>query len=155
NFRIPGLTPGRYEVRVRREGFKEYVQPGLTLAIGDEADLRIDLEIPGLTQTVNVVAETSSTRSPLALGRTFTNRDIDELPVIARDFVSLTLLTPGIFVDRSTGRSQNLTFAASGQNGRNNTLLADGLSLDEHFNGQSRGSFSLDAVKEFMVRPES
>ena len=105
-----------------------------------------------IAQTVTVAADTSATGAALALGRTFTSREIDELPVSSRDFVSLALLTPGLFLDRSTSRSQNVTIAASGQNGRSNTLLADGLTLDEHFTGQARGSFSLDAVKEFMVR---
>ena len=152
NLRVIGLVPGRYELRIEHSGFATFVDPDVHLAIGQEATVAVRLTIAAVAETMTVRAENPAADvSRTTLGRTFATRDIDELPVAARDFNSLALLTPGILVDHSTGRNPDLTISASGQIGRNNTALIDGLTDDDHLGGLMRSGVSLDAVKEFVV----
>ena len=68
------------------------------------------------------------------LGRTFTRREIDALPVPGRDFTTLATLTPGVLPDlnQGGGSNPNLTgFATAAQNGRNNAILIDGVDSSE------------------------
>ena len=151
-FLFIGLVPGRYELRIEHPGFATFVNPHAHLAIGQEATVAVRLGIASVVETMTVRAENPVTDvSRTTPGRAFSTRDIDELPVAARDFNSLALLTPGILVDRSTGRNPDLTIGASGQIGRNNTFLIDGLTDDDHLGGLMRSGVSLDAVKEFVV----
>ena len=114
--------------------------------------MAVRLTIAAVAETMTVRAENPAADvSRTTLGRTFATRDIDELPVAARDFNSLALLTPGILVDHSTGRNPDLTISASEQIGRNNTALIDALTDDDHLGGLMRSGVSLDAVKEFVV----
>jgi Carboxypeptidase regulatory-like domain/TonB dependent receptor-like, beta-barrel len=151
-YRVLGLTPGRYEMRVALEGFAIDVQSDLLLTISAEAQRDVTLRVAGVSQAVTVAGATPQVAiSATALGRTISTREIDELPVAARDFTTLALLTPGILGNYSTNRGSDSTIVASGQIGRNNTFVLDGLSLDAHLGSGVRGGVSLDTVKEFVA----
>jgi hypothetical protein len=155
-FHLANLVPGRYEFRVSRTGFTTAVHGPIALTVGEEARLDVVLRIAALDQAVTVndarMAGVEPTKT--VLGRTFTERNIEALPVPGRDFTTLATLTPGVMPDlnQGGGSSPNLTgFATAGQNGRNNSILVDGLSHDDAVPGGMRGGVSLEAVKEFVV----
>lgn len=155
-FRLAGLVPGRYELRLVKDGFAPATPVAITLTVGQEARIETVLRVASITQSVTVeatrVAGTEPTRT--VLGRTFTDREIDALPVPGRDFTTLATLTPGVLPDlnQGGGSAPNLTgFATAAQMGRNNAILIDGLSHDDAMPGAMRGIVSLDAVKEFVV----
>ncbi len=145
-FRAVGLVPGTYEVEVRHEGFKNLPRT-ITLAVGEVTDIDLTLMV-GISQELDVIAE----KHPEATSprRVFTTSDIDGLPVVGRDFTNLALLVPGILQNQvGTGSSTGIT--ASGQTGRNNIYLIDGMTLDDSQLGNTRGGLSLDTVREFVV----
>ena len=151
NFRLVGLPPGRYEMHTALAGFATDVLSDLELTISAEAEHDVVLHVEGVTVRETVTGTVPSGGvSKTALGRTFTTKEIDELPVAARDFTNLALLTPGILANPN-----NTTVVASGMIGRNNAVLVDGLSLDDHLSSTVRGSVSLDSVKEFVVLSNS
>jgi len=155
-FRVAGLIPGRYELRLERAGFATSVQSPIDLSIGQEINLETVLSIATLSQqiTVNTTRIAGIEPTKTSLSRTFTASDIDVLPVPGRDFTTLATLVPGVLPDlnQGGGSAPNLTgFAAAAQMGRNNTVLIDGLSHDDALPGAMRGGVSLEAVKEFVV----
>jgi hypothetical protein len=155
-FLLAGLAPGRYELRLARDGFAPSAPVTITLTVGEEARIETVLRVASIDQSVTVeaarVAGTEPTRT--VLGRTFADREIDALPVPGRDFTTLATLTPGVFPDlnQGGGSAPNLTgFATAAQMGRNNAILIDGLSHDDAMPGAMRGIVSLEAVREFVV----
>lgn len=155
-FRFAGLVPGRYELRLKRDGFASATPVPITLTVGEEAWIETVLRLASLKQSVTVdaarLAGTEPTRT--VLGRTFSQRNIDALPVPGRDFSTLAVLTPGVLPDlnQGGGSAPNLTgFATAAQMGRNNAILIDGLSHDDAVPGAMRGIVSLEAVREFVV----
>jgi hypothetical protein len=155
-FRLAGLVPGRYELRLARDGFTPSTPLAITLTVGEEARIDTVLRVASINQSVTVdaprMAGTEPTRT--VLGRTFTDREIDALPVPGRDFTTLATLTPGVLPDlnQGGGSAPNLTgFATAAQMGRNNAVLIDGLSNDDAVPGAMRGIVSLEAVREFVV----
>ena len=155
-FQLAGLTPGRYELRVTRSGFAAAIHAPIALTMGEEARIDPVLKLASIVQTITVdeprVAGVEPTKT--VLGRTFTERDIDALPVPGRDFTTLATLTPGVLPDlnQGGGSAPNLTgFATAAQTGRNNAILIDGLSHDDALPGAMRGIVSLEAVREFAV----
>jgi hypothetical protein len=151
-FRVLGLPAGRYEMQVALDGFVTDVESNLQLTISAEAERDVVLKLARLAERVTVVAARPLVAiSKTVLGRTITMKEIEELPVGARNFTNLALLTPGILGNSSTSRDANPGIVASGQTGRNNTFIVDGLSLDAHLGSGVRGGLSLDTVKEFVV----
>jgi Carboxypeptidase regulatory-like domain len=145
-YRAAALPPGRYEVRVELNGFLRQVRSGLTLTIGQEAEVPITLKMAQLEEAVTVtgaapLVETSKS----ALGTTVTREQLDSLPLPGRNFSALANLTPGVTGVGGGGLN------TSGQLSRNNTFLIDGVSNDEGAVAGTRGGFSLEAVREYAV----
>lgn len=150
-FRIIGLTPGRYELRIEATGFVTYRQPDLTLAMSEQGRADATLSLASVTENVTVRADVVRGETPIALGRTFMPSEIEQLPVFARDFANLATLTAGIGTMPDIARTSGTGITAAGQTGRNNTFLIDGLTLDDLRGSNVRGGLPLDSIKEFMV----
>jgi hypothetical protein len=149
-FRLTALAPGVYALSVEASGF-DVLQAEVMLVLDENRDVELVLAVARIEQRLTVaVHEAALDPSLTVLGRRITAREIAELPVQGRNFLTLALLTPGILSSYNTAASGS-GFAAAGQTGRNNTLLVDGLSLDETSSSSPRGGLPLDAVQDFVV----
>lgn len=145
-FRAAALPPGSYSIHARLDGFTPYVRTGLVLTVGQTATLDIRLDLATLTEAVTVegsapLVDTASN----ALGTTITRKQLDDLPLAGRDFATLARLAPGVTGVGSAG------ITAGGQLSRNNSIVVDGTSNDEQGIATTRGSFSLESVREYVV----
>jgi hypothetical protein len=149
-FRLVGVVPGPYEMRIELSGFAPITRP-LELTAGEDVELNPTLVLAALARTVEVRAQVPTVDpSQTELRHTIRTKQVDELPVPGRDFTNLALLAPGILVNQvATGSSTGI--AAAGQTGRANNYLLDGLTMIETGFSNVRGGVSLDAVKEFVV----
>jgi hypothetical protein len=154
------LTPGRYEVSVTLDGFKQFRDIDVRLLVGQSATLPVQLETGGVSEVVEVTARVplldigSSTR-----GTVITEEKVQALPLNGRQFINLALLVPGAngggraVQQNSTGRL-NATGGISVGGGRtNNTLfLIDGaINTDPDYNSLNY-SPSIDGIAEFRVQ---
>ena len=152
SYRIVGLAPGRYEVHATSLILQNDQNRG-EIILGLNEEIAIPLVMRrGICDCVRVAVEAPIGSVPLTtVGRGFTTAEIEELPVSGRDITSLALLSPGISAMAGTMRTTAAGIAAAGQNGRNNTFLIDGLSIDDNRLSNVRGTLSLDAISEFTV----
>jgi outer membrane receptor protein involved in Fe transport len=96
-YRAEFLPLGPYSVKVSAPGFTEMVRNGIVLTGTQEAALDYALKV-GSENTVVTVTE----RVPLVntansvLGRTITNQEVDNLPLVSRDAYQLLNLTAGV-----------------------------------------------------------
>jgi len=145
-YRAPALPPGTYDLSADLAGFVTYKRSGLVLTTGQDALVDVMLQVASVKETVEVTAA-----SPLVdvsnntLGTTVTRKDLDGIPLVDRNFLSLANMTPGI-----TGVGGGNVNTA-GQLSRNNSYLVDGVSNDDTIVSSSRGGFSLEAVREYVV----
>ena len=145
-FRATALPPGPYTIQVRLDGFAPYSRTGLTLTVGQTATVDVALTLASVTEAVVVkgsapLVDTTSN----ALGTTVNQTQLDDLPLAGRDFSSLANLAPGVTGVGGGGIN------AGGQLSRNNSVIVDGTSNDEQGIAGSRGSFSLESVREYVV----
>ncbi len=56
-FFLPALPVGDYNITAELSGFRQFVQKGLTLRVGQKIDLTVGLEIGQLTDAVTVTSE--------------------------------------------------------------------------------------------------
>jgi outer membrane receptor protein involved in Fe transport len=91
------LPVGPYKISVAAPGFKTLERTGITLAVMQEAELSLKLEIGAITETVEVTADVPLVNLGNAtIGTTITNEEIDNLPLVGRDPYRLLYLTPGV-----------------------------------------------------------
>jgi hypothetical protein len=151
-FRFNLLPPGRYRVDAELSGMGKASASGVTVLLGN--DTRTDLKIaPQVAESITVtgaapIIDTNRT----AVAASVTNKQIENLPLLGRDFRSLASLTPGISTASFDG-----SITADGARSLSTDFNIDGASSDNDFFGQQTGgtrapfTFSQAAIKEFQV----
>jgi hypothetical protein len=121
------IRTGPYLIEVELQGFKKAVRRGITVAIQEQAVVDFSLQAGGLTEEVQVVAE-----SPLmqttggTVGETLKSTTIQNMPVNGRDYTVLARLSTGV-VPPQPGARAPLMFAANGVRPAQNNYLLDGI----------------------------
>src|SRR5277367_3189358 len=158
-FRFSNLAPSTYDLTARHAGLQTQVQKGLLLEVGQTAITDFHMALAGATTEVQVSAE------PLAVEPTRGSQAdivpqtyIEDLPISRRDYLTFTLLLPG--VSNSNTIADNADFRVKqtpqsglsfyGSNGRGNSVTVDGGEFNDDAGGV-RLNLNQDAVQEFQV----
>jgi hypothetical protein len=158
-FRIEGLPPGAYRVRVSAPGFADAVAQ-VTVAVSVVRDLTITLKPQLGRETVSVTGNPSSittqaidTASAVHQG-VVSAKDLETLPLAARSFANIAYLVPGTEpVEPSDPTKARITAVSTGgSSGLNNELSVDGGDNSDDWIGGFLQNFSPDGIQEFAVR---
>lgn len=158
-YRIPNLPPGSYNVTVQMHGFQSQVQKGVVVSVGGITIADFHLAIASAATQVVVNAEPPVVETQRgSQADTITQQYIADLPIDRRDYLTFTLLLPG--VSNSTRIADDQDFRVKqtpqsglsfyGSNGRGNTVTLDGGEINDDAGGV-RLNVSQDAVEEFQV----
>ena len=150
------LPLGSYDVTVRAPGWSEVRRSAVRVRVGQTVELTIAL----LPQMEEVVVEAAApavgvTRSGPATR--LPEEAVAELPNNGRNFLDLTLLTPGAAIVQGPDGDE---LSIAGQRGIHNNISVDGADFNNPFFGEQRGgqrpafTFNLDAVQEMVVVPQ-
>jgi len=157
--RFLSLPPGVYAAEVEKQGFQKQVARDIRVLIGQVANLPITLSVGAVTEVVEVsgqtaLIETERTRQASTLEREY----IQNLPIDRRDYLTFSLLAPG--VADSSGMADNSDFRVAqtpntglsfyGSNGRGNSVTVDGADANDS-GGGVRPTLSQEAVEEFQI----
>jgi len=133
DYNAPNLEPGPYMVTAEAPSFKRAQRTGLQLEVAK--DIRVDFRLdPGAineTVTVSEEAPVVNTTNDV-LGGTFSNKAINELPLLGRDLQNLADLQPG--VQRTPGGGF-LSMTANGNRLNDNNYIVDGLDDNDAYYG--------------------
>src|SRR5216684_5131400 len=158
-YRLSGLAPATYKLSVEHAGFQTEVVPSLTLTVGQTSILDFHLKLAGLSGQVEVTSEIPVVETERgSQANTLTQEDIAQLPIDRRDYLTFTLLAPG--VSNSTRLASDQDFRVKqtpqsglsfyGSNGRGNSVTVDGGEANDDAGGV-RLTLSQDAVQEFQI----
>ena len=153
DYRFGLLPPGRYRVDAELAGLGKTSSPTVTVLLGNDTktDLRLSPQVSEAI-TVTAVAPVIDTQRT-GMATSVTNKQIENLPILGRDFRSLASLTPGVTTDAFTGAA----ITANGARPLSTDYNIDGASSNNDFFGQQTGgsrapfTFSQAAIKEFQV----
>ena len=96
-YRADFLPIGPYTIQVSAPGFKMLDRTGIVLTVGQEADLSLALQVGGTGETVEVTSDVPLVNlGNSTIGRTVSNVEVDNLPLVNRDTYQLLNLTPGV-----------------------------------------------------------
>jgi hypothetical protein len=108
SYRADFLPVGPYKISVTAQGFKTLDRTGLTLTVTEEAHVDLQLQAGGESTTVEVTAEVPLLNTGNStLGRTVSNVEIDNLPLVDRNVYTLLDLTPGVQNNNNSGLGGN------------------------------------------------
>jgi hypothetical protein len=156
------LTPGRYELVVRKDGFKESRRSALELFASDRARVDVTLEVGDLQQRVSVTADAPLLSTETASrSLTLEQKYVDDLPTSGRNLYQLLFSQPGIIkTSRYWGSFELYAFGNinsisinGGRSGENETLI-DGITS---VRGSRSASFApaLNSIQEVAVQANS
>jgi hypothetical protein len=158
-YRFTGLPPATYNVTVALSGFQTEVQKGLVVTVGQTAILDFHLKLASRKEIVEVSAEppvVDTERSSQA--DTLTQDYIVDLPIDRRDYLTFTLLAPGVSDSTRLAGDQDFRVKQTpqsglsfyGSNGRGNSITVDGGETSGD-SGGVRLTVNQDDVQEFQI----
>jgi hypothetical protein len=157
NYTFPSLPVGPYRLEVRAQGFKDYVQIGLVLQVGNNIQVNAALQIGSLSERVEVTAAANQVETKEnSISSVVDTQRINELPLNGRQATQL-IFTLGAASYGDAGDTGSKTFfnatrisVAGGQSNGTAYLLDGGDNTDAMSNVNLPFPFP-DALQEFSV----
>jgi hypothetical protein len=157
-FRIPGLPPGRYTVKVEMDGFKPINMPEFNLLGGETRPLgRLTLTAGGVSESVTITAEVTPVQTATSqLTKNITGDTLVSVQVKGRDIFGMMKILPGV-VDTTNSRdfaqwSSGRGLSINGGNSLNKNTTIDGVPVgEEGGDGTTHITPNIDAVGEVNV----
>ncbi len=168
-FTLPLLPPGNYRLSVEQPGFATIENRSVTLNVGDQRTLSIQLRISGVSAAVNVTDDASLMNESPAVGTVVNQQFIKNQPLNGRSFLPLVELSPGTVLTATVEGVQG-DFSVNGQRPGTNYFTIDGVSANFGIAAsgaltKAGGSYpaysaqgvtsslaSVDAVQEFVIQ---
>ncbi len=157
-YNIIRIPVGSYDLKVEAKGFETAVHAAFTLVLNQTARVDVVMKVGSVTATVEVTGETpllqteSAAVSSIVDAHTITN-----LPLAARNYVQLSLLSPGTTTVNPESLSQPQLMTGSGRpdiNGNREQavgFLLDGIVNQEAKNNEVAYTPNVDAIEEFNI----
>ena len=148
------IPPSDYEITVEKPSFRKAAAK-ITVAVAQRVNLDIPLEAGAITETINVQAggqEIINTTSG-EVGRTVTEKEIINLPLLTRNPYVLIGLAPGASnTGAVTGDTRGVGYAVAGQRTSSINFMLDGGENNDTFVAGVGQNVPLDAVQEFRIQ---
>jgi hypothetical protein len=151
-FNIPVVPTGTYSVTVSLDGFKTAVYNDIVVSVAGPANVRAELEVGAVTETVTVeaagaIVQTQST----TISSTISTKQIENLPLTSRSVLDFVINLPGV---NTPGGSRQSTINGLQRGSINITL--DGINIQDNTLKSNDGFFAivnprLDAIEEVTV----
>lgn len=158
-YRLTALPPSTYDISAVMRGFESQVQKSVMLGLGETLVVDFHMKVSAANEVVEVNSEplvVDTARGSQA--GVVEERSIQELPIDRRDYLTFSLLMPG--VSNASTIADNADFRVKqtpqsglsfyGSNGRGNNITVDGGEANDD-SGGVRPNVSQDAVQEFEI----
>ena len=151
-YTMPELAPGTYKLTAKATGFADVVIEKLDLLVNQPATVPITFELGTTTTTVEVSAvATQLNTTDASLGNAIGNNAIVQLPMFARNVVSLLQYQPGV---TATGDGGERDGAVNGGRPDQSNVTLDGVDVNDQ---NARTAFTSvlrvtpDSIEEFKT----
>ncbi|HYU78932.1 MAG TPA: TonB-dependent receptor [Vicinamibacterales bacterium] len=145
-YRLAGLSPGKYRVEAALAGFAPSVVQELELLVGQSATIGFTLKVATLQESVTVTGESPlvDTRQSHVAGNV-DRRQMEDLPISGRNWMELSLQVKGITantISTTPGVARTASFR----------LNLDGQEITQDRLGSfGQGGISRDAIAEYQI----
>jgi hypothetical protein len=131
DFTISLLPPAVYILNAQRDGFAPVRIETITLNVGDQKSLTIQLKAGSIAEMVQVNAEAATARTDAAVATVVDRQFVENIPLNGRSFQSLYSLTPGVVIAPSPNAVNfDGQISVNGQRATSNAFMVDGVSAN-------------------------
>src|SRR5258708_20598226 len=174
---VTSLRPGRYRIKVEKEGFKAIDLTDLILNVQDSVSRNFTLQVGSTSESVSVEGNALQINTQDAsVGTVVDPKFVENVPLNGRSFQSLILLTPGVTTTNPQAGASSIgvkgELSVNGQRTEANYYTVDGVSANVGIAvagnpatpgvagslptssalGTTQGLASVDALEEFRVQ---
>ena len=157
-YTLPNLPVGPYRLEVSMSGFKNFVQSGIVLQVGNSPTIDVKLQIGSVSENVEVVAGAAMVQTEqTSVSQVINQKQIVDLPLNGRQPTQLVLISGAAVVTPAGDMSGSKNYFSSttisvggGQGNGTNYLLDGGDNTDTMTNVNLPFPFP-DALQEFSV----
>src|SRR6266849_1445205 len=157
-YNILRIPVGSYSLKVEAKGFQTALYPAFTLVLNQTARVDVQMKVGAVAETVEVTGETPLLQTQSTEVSTLVDAvTVTSLPLAARNYIQLTLLSPGATnVNPSSMQfPQNMINSGrpyiNGNREQANSFLLDGQMNNESKNNETAYNPSVDAIQEFNL----
>jgi hypothetical protein len=157
-YNLPRLPVGEYKVEVSAKGFRTTVHPPFELQMNQVARIDLRLTVGAVTQTISVTAAPPLLQTDtMQVGLVTSSNFNENLPLATRNFIQLTLLTPGVTTTDPSSFTNGQRTGGGGRpyvNGNReeaNDFLLNGIDNNQISDNLTSYQPSPDAIQEFNV----
>src|SRR5436190_11920533 len=154
---LPSLRTGTYTITADLAGFRRIIRSGVMLRLGQTLAIDFQLEPGGVSEEVVVTGDPPLLRTNAEISDVIENRQVVEIPLNGRNFLTLAQLSDGVVLPPGGTRGDALQQAGplpnvGGQRSGHNIYLLDGFKVtDELFNNLVINP-SVDSIQEFKIQ---
>jgi outer membrane receptor protein involved in Fe transport len=150
NYTVFSLPPGVYDVMVRKDGFDTATIRDVRIEADQKQLLNFQMKVGATTEMVTITATPTLLQTQsVETGNVVHTQDILDLPLLGRDFLALTALTPG--VSAVGGSINTFNFGINGGREYGNSIQIDGVESTTNRTQDITVTPSVDSVDEFKV----
>jgi len=157
-FTFARLPIGTYSVKAEASGFRTAIQSRLTLVLNQTARVNFKMQVGSVSNTVQVTSEAPELQSETTQVSTLVDsRAVTNIPLATRNYVELTLLSPGsVHPDNSTFNNGDNTANGgrpyiNGNREQSNNFILDGMDNNQTSDNLLAFTPSPDAIAEFNL----
>lgn len=155
---VPRVPVGAYKLKVEAKGFEIAEHPAFTLVLNQTARVDVQMRIGSGTETVEVTGAAPILQTDTTQISTLIDAKTNEaLPLATRNYIQLTLLTPGAVTPDPASMTTGADMTTSGRpyiNGNRqqaNNFMLDGMDNNQIGDNEVGYSPSVDAIQEFNL----
>jgi Carboxypeptidase regulatory-like domain/TonB dependent receptor len=158
-YRAAGVPPATYDVSVEMAGFATEIRKAVTVAVGQTVTSDFKLNLSKVATIIEVTGQPPVVETERgSQADTITQQYIADLPVDRRDYLTFTLLAPGVADSTRLAGDQDFRVKQTpqsglsfyGSNGRGNSITVDGGETSGD-SGGVRLTVNQDDVQEFQI----
>ncbi len=158
-FRVVGLSPATYDISAEMKGFATEIRRGIPVAIGQTVISDFKMKPSQVATVVEVTDQPPVVETERgSQADRITQQYIADLPIDRRDYLTFTLLAPGVSDSTRLAGDQDFRVKQTpqsglsfyGSNGRGNSITVDGGETSDDAGGV-RLTVSQDDVQEFQI----
>lgn len=160
DYTAPYLQPGTYRVTVQAQGFQKSVIENVTLAVAQQARVNVAMKLGAVSETVQVEASAVSLDTDTsAVTQIVTQKQVEQLPLNGRNFVSLLFIGAGaVQTNGEQGQmrqGEGNAISINGGRPTSNNYTLDGLINTDTALNTPAVIVSQDAIQEFKIQSET
>jgi Carboxypeptidase regulatory-like domain len=158
SYRFFPIKIGLYTLTATAKGFETRKEENIRVNVGQTVGLNLSLQPGAVTQTITVTSASELQTEDAATGQVFTKSQLDDLPLLDRNYLFLAQLATGVNAPNqgNTQTSGSGAFASNGSRVSQNNFILDGVDNNSNMQDFLNGATYAvrpppDALAEFKV----